>query len=83
MENYSTRKQKANDFRIWRAGSSVDWDCSATEIAKDLGLSYRAVQKACKRKSWPVNDGRESGGNLGRVAADTLINSTYIGGRHE
>lgn len=84
MDHPNTTKQKANDFLIWRAGSSVDWDCSATEIAKDIGLSPRAVQRACKRKGWPINDGRECNATLAsRMGADMLINSPYIGGRNE
>tara|TARA_R110002153_G_scaffold66238_2_gene177034 strand:- start:992 stop:1243 length:252 start_codon:yes stop_codon:yes gene_type:complete len=52
------KRQAANEFLIWRAGTSVNWDCNATEIADDLGLSPVTVANACLRRGWQLLDGR-------------------------
>ena len=82
MGHRETIARQANDFRIWRAGSSVDWDCTATEIASDLGLHSTTVGDACARRGWPILK-RKHVGFTNRHATDTLINSPYIAVRHE
>ena len=52
------RVKKANDFLIWRAGNSVDWQCTVTEIAREVGLSLKTVAATCKRRGWKLLDGR-------------------------
>ena len=52
------RKKKANDFIIWRAGTSVDWDCTATELAEETGLSAATILKTCKRRGWRLLNGQ-------------------------
>jgi len=54
----STRKQEANDFIIWRAGTSVDWDCTITEIARETGLNQSTVGDACRRRGWRLLNGK-------------------------
>ena len=54
----TVRHKKANDFLIWRAGNSVDWQCTATEIAREVGLSFNTVAATCKRRGWKPLDGR-------------------------
>jgi uncharacterized protein YjcR len=50
-------KRKANEFRVWRAASSVNWDCTATEIAEELNLVPETVRKICRRRGWELLDG--------------------------
>jgi len=49
---------RANEFLVWRAGSSVDWDCSQADIAQEVGLSPQEVGRICGLRKWPVIDGR-------------------------
>jgi len=41
---------KANAFRIWRAASSVNWDCTAKELSDETGLAESTVRKICAKK---------------------------------
>ena len=54
---HRVRKKEANDFVIWRAGTSVDWDCTATELAEETGLSAVTILKTCKRRGWKLLNG--------------------------
>ena len=74
--------KRANDFLIWRAGSSVDWDCTQQEIADEVGLSHKTVWLACKRHGWRCIGGHV-GGDFGRYATDTLMKSAHTAGRAE
>jgi hypothetical protein len=64
--------QRANDFIIWRAGSSVNWECTSQEIANETGLSTSAVFRACKRKGWKLVHGNH-GGHTDRHAIDSIM----------
>jgi hypothetical protein len=64
--------QRANDFLIWRTGSSVNWECTAQEIADETGLSPSNVLNTCKRKRWKLVHGN-NGGHAARHAVDTII----------
>lgn len=44
--------RRANDFMIWRAGNSVAWDCTVSEIAAETGLSVPNVRATLKRRGW-------------------------------
>lgn len=46
---------RANEFLVWRAGTSVDWDCTVTEIASEVGLTHQAVSAIVKRRGWQVH----------------------------
>lgn len=50
-------KRKANAFRIWRLASSVDWDCTAIEIAEELNLTPETVHRICKLRGWDLQEG--------------------------
>ena len=66
-------KRKANAFRIWRLATSVGWDCSAVELAKELGLTAEAVRIICKQKGWQLQDGRYC--SEARFGVDRLMKS--------
>ena len=63
----------ANEFRIWRAAQSVNWNCTMHDLADETGLSYRTVWDTCRRKGWTgkLISGRE--GNAGRVSVDVAM----------
>jgi len=44
--------REANAFRIWREGSSVDWDCTVGELAQATGLHYNTVRVICQERGW-------------------------------
>jgi len=66
-------KRKVNAFRIWRLATSVGWDCSAVELAKELGLTAGTVRIICKQKGWELQDGRYS--SEVRFGVDRLMKS--------
>jgi len=72
---------KVNEFMVWRAASSVGWDCTASEIASEVGLSESGVLNILKRKGWKLKreDYREG---VGRWDVCALMKSG-VGGRHE
>ena len=43
---------RANDFLVWRAAQSVNWDCTHKDIADEVGLSPRAVSAIMARRGW-------------------------------
>ncbi|WCE67951.1 hypothetical protein PL335_06285 [Sulfitobacter faviae] len=47
---------RANEFLVWRAGSSVDWDCTQKDIAEETGISERGVALILKRRGWACRD---------------------------
>ena len=55
------RRHKANQFCVWRAGQSVGWDCTAKELAAELGLHIETIRNICNQKGWELADGRQSG----------------------
>ena len=63
----------ANEFRIWRAAQSVNWDCTMHDLADETGLSYRTVWDTCRRKGWTgkLISGRE--GYAGRMPVDVAM----------
>jgi hypothetical protein len=64
--------QRANDFLIWRAGTSVEWDCTAKEIEGETGISVTAIWRTCKRRGWPLAHSN-LGSNADRPAVDQII----------
>ena len=66
-------KRKANAFRIWRLATSVGWDCSAVELAKELDLTAETVRIICKQKGWKLQDGRYN--SEARFGVDRLMKS--------
>lgn len=64
-------KRKANEFRIWRLARSVNWDCTATEIAEELNLVPETVRRICRRRGWELIDGVTS--PEGRHPVDRMI----------
>ncbi|WPZ30729.1 winged helix-turn-helix domain-containing protein [Sulfitobacter sp. OXR-159] len=46
---------RANEFLVWRAGTSVNWDCTQKDIAAEVGLSVGAVRAIMKRRGWSCN----------------------------
>jgi hypothetical protein len=62
--------RRANDFAVWRAGRSVNWECTAAEIAADTRLTLPIVLKACKRRGWRLTHG---GYNTNRPAIDSIM----------
>jgi hypothetical protein len=70
--------QRANDFLIWRAGSSVNWECTAQEIADETGLSKSNVQQTCKRRGWKIQHGYMGGNLSSRPSIDHIMASKHL-----
>jgi hypothetical protein len=69
--------QRANDFIIWRAGTSVNWECTAQEIADEVKLTKQAVQKSCNRRGWILVH-NQYGNNGSRTSVDLLITRPWL-----
>ena len=63
-------RRKANEFRIWRAGQSVGWDCTAKELAAELGLNINTIRNICNQKGWKLANGQHSGYVIGKREVD-------------
>jgi len=37
--------QRANDFITWRAGKSVNWQCTAAEIAAETASTNQQIKR--------------------------------------
>lgn len=71
-------KSMACEFLIWRAGMSVKWMCSASDLAKEIDITPEAVRRICKRKGWKFQvDGRSMQND--RRPTDELMRSNYTG----
>jgi hypothetical protein len=57
MTHNMVSKRKANEFVIWRAATSVNWDCTIAELAAETGLTSNTVRKAALRKGWELVGG--------------------------
>jgi hypothetical protein len=66
-------KRMANEFRIWRVANSVNWDCTASELAEDLSLRPETVRRICAQKGWELPDDR--GRSRERLPVDRMIKS--------
>lgn len=42
----------AKRFLIWREGDAVKWDCTASELARAVGVDPRCVAVVCSQESW-------------------------------
>jgi hypothetical protein len=70
--------KRANDFLIWRAGTSVKWECTAQEIADEVKLSRQSVQEACKRRGWKIQRGYTGGNLSSRPSIDHIMASKLL-----
>jgi len=58
MTHNMVSKRKANEFVIWRAATSVNWDCTIAELAAETGLTSETVRRTALRKGWELVNGR-------------------------
>lgn len=72
MKHHNTIKHMANCFRIWRAGSSVDWNCTIADIADETGINSKTVADICRRKNWKTVEDNE-GKNASRLSVDVAM----------
>ena len=70
--------RRATEFLIWRAGESVNWECTPQEIADELGLSNVHVTNTCKNNGWKLNYTSKRGLSSNRTEVDTLINKPWL-----
>lgn len=47
---------RANEFLVWRAGDSVRWECTAADIAAEVGLTPPGVRAILKRRGWKCEE---------------------------
>jgi hypothetical protein len=73
--------QRANDFIIWRSGASVNWECTAKDIADEVGMSSANVLSICRRRGWKLQHGQKGQNFLGRQGIDHIMASPYKQGR--
>jgi len=70
--------QRANDFIIWRAGTSVNWECTVQEIATETGIPPSTVSSTCRRKGWKLVHGNVGHDLSGRQSIDQIMASKHL-----
>jgi hypothetical protein len=70
--------QRANDFIIWRAGTSVNWECTVQEIADETGIPPSTVSSTCRRKGWKLIHGNVAHGFSDRLSIDHIMASKHL-----
>jgi hypothetical protein len=70
--------QRANDFLIWRAGTSVNWECTVQEIADETGIPPSTVSSTCRRKGWKLVHGNVNGNLSDRPSIDHIMASKHL-----
>jgi len=70
--------RRATEFLVWRAGESVNWECTPQEIAGELGISSDHVTRVCKDNGWKLNYAPNRSYNFNRTEVDTLINKPWL-----
>jgi hypothetical protein len=70
--------RRATAFLIWRAGESVNWECTAQDIADEIGKSMQTVWAICKEKGWELQHGENGTGLTGRQSIDSIMKSPYM-----
>ena len=53
----SKQKNKVLHFRLWRLGESMDWKCTAQEMADEVGCSLGSVTYWAKKSGWKLQKG--------------------------
>lgn len=79
-----SRKRMVKAFMIWRAGSSVNWDCSPADIAAEIGISVKTVWDIMRERKWSCNEDVRNEASLRIERADihlamTSHNENYRG----
>jgi predicted DsbA family dithiol-disulfide isomerase len=77
MTHPQTIKAMTNDFIVWRAASSVGWDCTISDIAEETGLSAKTVLNALNRKGWRDRVNDDPHGYVDRLSVDHAMRSTH------
>lgn len=61
---------RATEFRIWQIASGVDWQCTAAEIAEEMGVHVNTVKNALKRRGWTGRLPNNNRSYTGRAPVD-------------
>lgn len=72
--------RRANEFLVWRAGSSVDWDCTHRELSVETGIPESTVQNICARKGWNTKTDGFRPNTHNRHGVDTIMNGSIAHG---
>lgn len=73
----NTKQSRVREFLVWRLGESVDWDCTVSEVASDLGLSYEVVRRICLRRGWKTSEDFSHRSRSLRKGVDTLMGASF------
>lgn len=75
--NPQTIKGMVNNFLVWRAANSVDWDCTVTDLVEETGLSMPTVISVLNRKGWRHRVNNNPHGNVDRLSVDEAMRNPY------
>jgi Mn-dependent DtxR family transcriptional regulator len=70
--------RRATEFSIWRAGKSVNWECTAQDIADEIGMDRSTVARLCKEKGWKIHHGDKGLSLTGRQSIDSIMKSPHM-----
>jgi predicted DsbA family dithiol-disulfide isomerase len=66
-----------NDFLVWRAASSVNWDCTIGDLAEETGLSLQTVSNVLRRKGWRDRVNDDPYRHVDRLPVDHAMSNTH------
>ena len=69
---------RATAFLIWRAGESVNWECTAQDIADEIGKARQTVWAICSEKGWRLQSGHDGSGGKNIHAIDSIMKSPHM-----
>jgi predicted DsbA family dithiol-disulfide isomerase len=69
-------KAMTNEFIVWRAASSVNWDCTIGDLAEETGLSLQTVSNVLRRKGWRDRVNDDPHGFVDRLSVDRAMRNT-------
>jgi Mn-dependent DtxR family transcriptional regulator len=70
--------RRATAFLIWRAGEAVNWECTAQDIADEIGMDRSTVARLCKEKGWKIHHGDKGLSLTGRQSIDSIMKSPHM-----
>jgi predicted transcriptional regulator of viral defense system len=77
MTHNMTIKAMTNEFIVWRAASSVNWDCTIGDLAEETGLHPVTIASILRRKGWRDRVNDDPYRHVDRLPVDHAMSNTH------
>ena len=74
------RPYTANEFAVWRACKSVDWQCTVQDVAQQTGLHRDTVSRIIRSRGWKL-EGDTTENHIGfehRMPVDAVMRAGVL-----